>query len=252
MIYTVDIGNSNIVGVVFDSNGTIVYDSRMETIKTNDREGYLDLFKKEKKNFSEKPEALVLSCVVPAVQDLVIEVLNEVFDCQVINLNVQLLDDIEIKLDNPLELGADILATTYGAISEYNLPCIVADLGSATKITAIDENSVFLGGIIMQGIGFTASSIHDMIPHLPNIEIEKPDKIIGHNTIECIQSGVINGAIAAVCEVTRRIEVEVGAKCKKIITGGYSKLFDETCDLVYDEFLLSKGLLEVYRRYKRR
>ncbi len=252
MIYTIDIGNSNIVGVVFDSKGNIVYDSRIETIKTKDKKGYTDIFESEKNSFEEEPEAVVLSCVVPTVKELVLEVLKEVFDSEIIDLSVKLLSDIEIKLDNPLELGADLLATTYGAIAEYNKPCIVADLGSATKITVIDENNVFLGGVIMQGIGFTASSIHDMIPHLPNIEIERPEKIIGHNTIECIQSGVINGAIAAVCEITRRIEVEVGKKCKKVITGGYSKLFDDTCDLVYDEFLLSKGLFEAYRRYKRR
>lgn len=249
MVYTVDIGNSNIVTVLYDLDGNRISDMRKETIKEKNEERFYELFKNSSNIMEKTPTAVVLSCVVPNVEKTAKKVLEEIFDCEIISLNVGLIGDINIHLENPNELGSDLLATSYGVLASYKKPAIVADLGSANKLTVIGEKGDFLGGVLMQGIGFTAKSLHNMIPHLPNIPIERPQKILGNNTVECIQSGIINGALCSIVELCNKIENELGYKCLRVLTGGYSKLFVDLDGFIYDEFLLNDGLFEVYRRY---
>lgn len=253
MILTIDIGNSNIVSVLYDDEGAMLFTDRQETIKEENYRRYRTFFEQLNENFDQEALTVITtSCVVPYIRSCVREVLRDMYPhAERYQLQTELVPDMKIMLKEPRELGADIIATSYGAFHKYQQPTIVADLGSATKISVVDEDKTFLGGIIMPGIAFQARSLHQMIPHLPEMEITKPDSIIGHDTMTSIQSGIINGTLAATIELAKEIEEELGRACTWVITGGLAKLFTAT-DLegyVYDEFLLNDGLYHLSRTW---
>lgn len=252
-ILTLDIGNSDMVAVLYDRFGTHLADDRQPTIKEENFRKYRSYFHRINEAFQEEqPEAVIISCVVPYVRETILNVIGEIYpDSRRINVAPGIVPEMNVMLDEPRELGADIIATNVGAYYKYHAWTVVADLGSATKLGVIDGEFNFHGGIIIPGIAFQARSLHQMIPHLPEIELKKPERIIGNDTISSIQSGIINGTLAAVIELARRVEKETGQICKKVITGGLVNLFaaDDLEDFEYDEFLLSDGLYQIALRH---
>lgn len=251
-ILTLDIGNSDMVAVLYDLDGNHLADDRRPTIKEENFKKYRSYFHELNTRFSgDTPKAIILSCVVPYVRETVLDIMAEIYAAsRRINVAPGIVPEMNVMLEEPRELGADIIATNVGAYHKYHDWAIVADLGSATKLSVIDGAFNFHGGIIIPGIAFQARSLHQMIPHLPDIELKKPERIIGNDTISSIQSGIINGSLSAVIELARRIDREIGHTCKKVITGGLVKLFppEDLVDLEYDEFLLSDGLYQIARR----
>lgn len=248
-ILTLDIGNSDIVSVLYGIDGTRLLDDRRPTIKEENSRKYRTFFHDLNEAFRlEDPTAVILSCVVPYIRETVARVMAEAYPkSRIYQVRPGIVPEMRVLLEEPLELGADIIATNAGAWHKYKDWTIVADLGSATKLGLLDDQFNFHGGIIIPGIAFQARSLHQMIPHLPEIELQKPERIVGYNTITSIQSGIINGSLAAVVELGRRIEAEVGRPCRKVITGGLAKLFsaEDLMDFEYDEFLLSDGLYQI-------
>lgn len=247
MILTIDVGNSNIVSVIYDETGVPIFQKREETLRDVSNLEYQELFK----NLQNEAEAIdiksvVLSCVVPSVEEYIIEAINVIFQIEVLSIQASEVSQLKIMLDDPNELGADFVATTLGAFKKYEKPIIIVDMGSATKISVVDSDMNFLGGVISPGIGIMANGLHQKIPHLPPIKIEKPEVILGRNTIECIQSGIINGAIASVTQMSKDIEKEINMSCTKVITGGYSNLFKDTTEFIVDSLLLNDGLYHFY------
>lgn len=246
MILTIDLGNSNIVSVLYDRDGNRLLDDRQMTIKEESYFKYREYLKDLLEDFG-NPEiaAVTTSCVVPYLRACLREVIKDTLPhAKHFQVQRDMVPNMDIHLTEPRELGADLIATAYGALSKYQQPTIIADLGSATKLTIVDQPETFLGGVIMPGISFQAKSLHQMIPHLPRMEVAKPDKIIGHDTMECIQSGIVNGTLAAIIQLAEQIEVEIGKECSWVITGGLAKLFrpEDLGRYEYDEFLLSDGL----------
>ncbi|MDI9472071.1 MAG: type III pantothenate kinase [Bacillota bacterium] len=251
MILTVDVGNSNIVAVLYGKNRQRIWNTRHQTIKKPQKGEYREFFANHKRRSEAEISGVMISCVVPHIFDIVKRAAEYVFsDIPVAFLDTLTLDDFDVRLDNPREVGADLLATSYGA-REYPQPVIVADLGSASKLTAVEGN-IFYGGIIMLGIGNMASALHLSIPHLPKIPLVRPEKVITDDTIGSIQSGIIYGAFGSVVQLANMMEKQVGSPCKRILTGGYAKLFSaemiEEAGFEYNEFLLSDGLYFVMKQ----
>lgn len=243
MILTIDVGNSNIVSVGYDNQGKKVFMRREETLRDVSEVEYYSLFTDMKKDLAEfEVERIALSCVVPSMTDHVIASLEEVFGVKVRSLLKSKIPELKVNLENPDELGADFVATTLGAYQKYQKPVIIVDMGSATKISVVDDGMNFVGGIIQPGIGIMAEALETRIPHLPPIEIKRPEVILGRNTMECIQSGVVNGALASVIELANQIETELGQTCERVITGGYSSLFSDITTFRVDPDLLNDGL----------
>lgn len=249
-ILTLDIGNSDIVSVLYSAKGDRLADQRKPTLKEESYLKYTTFFEELNKAFdiAEPPAAVITSCVVPYIREMVMEVLAKVYpDSRNYRVAPGMVPDLIVEMADPRELGADLAATAVGAYQKYKDIVIIADLGSASKLTVIDETYHFIGGIIMPGIAFQARSLHQMIPHLPDIELKKPATVMGHDTISCIQSGIINGALQSVLGLAREVEKEAGRTCHKVITGGLAKLYstDDLEDFEYDEFLLSDGLYHI-------
>lgn len=244
MILTIDVGNSNTVLIAYE-NDERVYNKRIITEKTNVADYYGALFS----SLDIKVDAIILSCVVPAITDELKDIIESIFDLEVFVVNAKSVKSLNILLENPLDIGADFIATSIGAMEKYDLPIIVADVGSATKLTYTDENSSFCGGAILPGLGTSVKALHDFIPHLPITEIKMPDKAIGNSTTSAIQSGIMYGLIGQIEGIAKHMEKERNQKCVKIITGGYALLIkDYLHDFVYDPYLLNDGLYAIYKR----
>lgn len=253
MILTVDVGNSNLVAVIYDLNKQRIYDERLETQKENVVNYYkqwLDqLF--SKKVDRETLTGVVLSSVVPAITDDLVHLLREYTSLDVYVVSASKLRDFKIHLKERDHIGADFIATSYGTMAKYPLPAIVADLGSATKISVINQHKEFKGGVIVPGIGISSDALVRFIPHLPAVDLTLPTHVIGSDTIEAMQSGVLYGAIATVEGLADKIEKELGLPVTRLITGGYAKIiYHAMPDFTYDEFLLSEGLYEIFIKEK--
>lgn len=245
MIITVDIGNSNTVIVTYDGDAR-GEEIRFETSKEEPTEYYMDKFS----NLSlRNPEAILVSCVVPRIQETVTKVITEIFGMKPIFIDANSIRNFNIKLSNPKEIGADFIATSFGAIGKYKLPAIVADIGSATKLTVVELDGTFGGGVIVPGLGTSVEAMYQYIPHLPQVALEVPTKIIGNDTIDAIQSGILYGLIAQIEGLADKMEQEVGQPCSKILTGGYANIIaDKIKGFTTDPQLLNDGLYEIYKR----
>ena len=253
MLITIDIGNSNIVCVVYSDSKERLYDKRFETIKENIEEAYPKFVQEELLFLKERfdCEAVMLSNVVPAIDQVVFNALKEGLKVNVYRCDLSTVPDFEVMLDDPRELGADFIATSYGAMAKYPLPIIVADLGSATKVSALNLEGNFAGGIIMPGLRIAQDALNRFIPHLPQIPLVVPQSVLGSDTITAMQAGLMYSTIDSIEGIARRIETSFSAKCSKVLTGGLSVLIhNDTKDYVYEPYLLNEGLFEIYQLLK--
>ena len=253
MLITIDIGNSNIVCVVYSNLKERLYDKRFETIKENIEEAYPKFVKEEllflKVRFN--CEAVMLSNVVPAIDQVVFNALKEGLAIDVYRCDLSTVHNFKVMLDDPRELGADFIATSYGAMAKYPLPIIVADLGSATKVSALNLEGNFAGGIIMPGLRIAQDALNRFIPHLPQIPLVVPKSVLGSDTITAMQAGLMYSTIDSIEGIARRIESSFDTRCSKVLTGGLSILIhDDTKDFVYEPYLLNEGLFEIYQLLK--
>ncbi|WP_459129948.1 type III pantothenate kinase [Guggenheimella bovis] len=254
MILTIDVGNSNIVSVLYDEDGTRLIDRRVTTVREADREVY-ERFFDDHKELTEVATHITISCVVPRLRDLLKDLTNDLFpEKEIYFVSYENVSDFDVRITDPETLGSDLIATSFGAFFHYPLPAIIADLGSATKLTVVDEGNIYYGGALIPGIYFTAQSIHAAIPQLPMIDLKKPERLIGTDTMECMQIGIVTGTLMSVLKMADGFEKELGKKCSRVMTGGLSKLFQEK-DLesfVYDEFLLNDGLYYLTKKKRER
>ncbi len=156
---------------------------------------------------------------------------------------------IQVRTDNPDEVGADRLVTALGATVHYNGPLIIVDSGTATTFDIVSADGAFEGGIICPGINLSVKALHDAAAKLPRIAIKRPPKVIGTNTVEAMQSGVFWGYISLIDGLINRIKAEDGRHFTVIGTGGVASLFEGASDNIekYDPNLTINGLYEIWR-----
>jgi len=161
---------------------------------------------------------------------------------------------LNIRIDNPKELGADMLATAVGAMAKYPLPAIIIDLGTATKITVVDDNRSFLGGSIMAGVMISLRALSSDTAQLPHISIDSEVRqIIGTNTVDCMKSGTILGAASMLDGMIQRYQEALGEKATVIACGGLAPAVIPHCrtSIIRDDALLLDGLLVLYHKNER-
>ena len=252
MILTADIGNTNITLGVFQGD-SLVFISRLATQRHRTAEQYaieLDaIFRLE--GFSSDFDGAIISSVVPELTSTFKYAIKKVTGCDSLIVAAGIKNGLKIATDNPKELGADLVAGAVGAISQYQLPCLVMDLGTATKISVIDEGGVFVGCTIAPGIGISLDALSLRTSQLPAIELSAPDHAIGTNTIECIRSGTVLGNAAMLDGMANRLEKALGKEIKTLVaTGGLAKEIVACCekDIIFNKDLVLQGLLAIYRK----
>ena len=254
MILTVDIGNTNITFGVFKDND-LLFESRMETNRSRLRDQYaielrdiLDLYGVNPR----KLEGSIICSVVPPLTDCFAGAIELLTGKYPLIIGPGIKTGLNIRIDNPAQLGADLVAGAVAAIAMVKSPSIIFDLGTATTISVIGKDNSFLGGCIMPGAGISLDTITVRTAQLPQINMEAPPKVIGKNTIHCMQSGSVYGTASMIDGMIDRIEEELGEKATVITTGGLANMISQYCkrDVVHCDRLILDGLKILFDRNK--
>jgi len=205
-----------------------------------------------KKHHVQDCEAILLSSVVPSLNPSIIQAIQKITQKKVIVLSKGFKTGIAIKIDNPNELGTDLVADAVGAVHQYGVPCVIADLGTATKFIGIDKQGSLIGVTIMPGVLISLKALIGKAAQLMDVSLQQPKKILGKNTPDSMNAGTIYGTEALIESMYERIEKEMGYPVKKILTGGYSELIVSLMpiDVIYDRYLNVDGLYQIYLKNK--
>ena len=252
MILAIDIGNTNIVlGCI--ENDRILFEARMATdlIKTSDQycaelQTMLSLFEVAPENI----DGSIISSVVPPVLNSFKTAIRKLTGCSALVVGPGIKTGLNIRMDNPSEVGSDLIVAAVAAIAEYGAPLLLVDMGTATTITAIDESGSFVGGCICPGVKIYMEALTGRTAQLPGISLDAPRCAIGKNTRDSMRSGIMLGAAAMLDGLLDRMEEELRAKVTVVATGGISKFVLPLCrrKMVYDRSLMLKGLKLLYTR----
>lgn len=252
MILAVDIGNTNIVlGGIDEEN--ILFEARMATDLTRTSDQYCAELKSMLGLFDVTPEMIegsIVSSVVPSVLNSFKTAIRKLTgqNCLVVGPGIK--TGLNIRMDNPAEVGSDLIVAAVAALREYGAPLLLVDMGTATTITAIDSDGAFVGGCICPGLKISMEALTGRTAQLPAISLDKPQRAIGKNTRECMRSGIMLGAAAMLDGIIDRMEAELGKSVKVIATGGISKFVIPLCrrEMTHDRSLMLKGLRLLYYR----
>ncbi len=246
MLICVDIGNSNITLGVFEQEN-LKFTARLatDTRRTSDQyaieiRDILHIYDIERNAITKA----AISSVVPTVGSAIEKAVERLFNIKPIVLGPGVKTGLNIKIDNPAQLGADLAAGAVGALAKYPCPCIIIDMGTATTLSVIDKNGAFLGGIIAAGIKLTMEALTSRTAQLPSVGLEAPKKVIGSNTNDCIKSGLIIGQAAMLDGLVTRIENELSSPATVVATGGLAPEVVKHCthEILLDDNLLLDGL----------
>lgn len=250
MLLAIDIGNTNITLGAYDDN-VLSFTARLATDTRMTADQYAvairSVLQLHELDYHEI-EDCIISSVVPSVGGAISRAVSLLCEIVPLSIGPGVKTGLNIKIDNPAQLGADLVAGAVGAISEYTLPCVVIDMGTASTISVIDGNGVFLGGAIAAGVRLTLKALSENTAQLPSVHIEAPKSVIGSNTVDCMRSGLVYGTAAMIDGMLDRIEAELGDISTVVATGGLSKEIIPHCrrHIIYNENLLLDGLREIY------
>lgn len=256
MIIAVDIGNTNIV-LGCAENDKILFRERIATNQTNTELEYAVKIRAalEMNGIDTKSvDGAIISSVVPSVTGTVKAAIVKLTGTDVMVVGPGIRTGLSIMIDNPAQLGSDLVVDAVAGIAEYKTPLILIDMGTATTLSVIDSNNNYIGGAIMTGMAVSTDALISRTAQLPKIAFEKPKKVIGSNTIDCLKSGIMYSNASAIDGMIDRIEEELGEPCTVVATGGLSGVVIPLCkhrDIVLDDALLLKGLMLIYNKNKR-
>ncbi len=252
MLLTVDIGNTNITLGAYNGN-ILTFTARLSTEQHKTADQYaVELQSMLALNgySGEDIEDCIIASVVPQVGKSMSNAVSKLCHIVPLMLGPGVKTGLNIKIDNPAQLGADLVAGAVGAIDAYTMPCVVIDMGTASTISVLDRNGTFLGGAIAAGVRLTLKALAENTAQLTSIPIEAPNSVIGSNTVECMQSGLVFGTAAMLDGMLEKIAEELGENPTVVATGGLSKEIIAHCktDIIYNENLLLEGLRVIYEK----
>ena len=250
MILVVDIGNTNIVLGVYSDN-KMEFTARIATNKEKTSDEYSvvinGIFSLNNIDTG-KIEGIIMSSVVPPLTSIFESVLKRFCKTDVIVVGPGIKTGFNIKIDSPAQLGTDMVCNVAGALSEFKGPLIVVDMGTATTITVVSRDGDILGGSISPGLRISLNALSGGTAQLPFINLDNVKSVIGKNTIDCMQSGVIYGTASMIDGMVDRIAKELNEKPKVILTGGMSSMVIKhtTHEIIHKPNLLTDGLYNLY------
>jgi len=226
MLLVIDIGNTNIVIGVFD-NDQLLANWRINTVKTRTTDEYGILFHQLLATNSDIGTdflGVIISSVVPPVSLTIEDMLKKYFKLKAIFVGPGLKTGMPILYDNPHEVGADRIVNAVGAFNKFKCPLVIVDFGTATTFDVISAKGEYLGGAITPGVNISLDALFMRTAKLPRVEIKKPPRVIGRNTVQSIQSGILYGYVGLVDGIVERIIKEMDQTPKVISTGGLAPI----------------------------
>jgi type III pantothenate kinase len=193
---------------------------------------------------------IVIASVVPPIDWILRQFCERYFNHKPLFIEPGVKTGLPILTDNPSEVGADRVANCVGAFQKYGGPCIVVDFGTATNFDVISHKGEFLGGAIAPGLNISAEALFARAARLPRVEIKRPAKIIGTNTVDNLQIGLFYGHIGLVDSILERMIAKLGAETKCVATGGLAHLIANESKYIsaVDDMLTLDGLRTIYER----
>ncbi len=250
MVLLLDLGNTNLyVGVYL--NGKLVKEYRTNSDINKSSDEYSDIIRSFFiANFLDPREfkGAILASVIPSLTQVLARMVDKLLNVKCMIVGKSLKSGLSIRIDNPNELGTDLVADSVGGKAKYGYPLLITDMGTATKILAIDKNGNFVGCVIAPGIKVAMMALTKKSAQLMDIDLVAPEKVIGKNSPDSLNSGSIYGNIAMIEGMNKMMEKELGYQCKKVITGGYSNLLKDHIDkdFIHDPTLIFEGLYQIY------
>ena len=248
----IDVGNTTIgVGffkeekllkkIVFTIDLKRTKDEYISVIKRTLRENDIDV--KDIHN-------IILSSVVPSINFPLSSAVEEVFGISPMLIAPGIKTGLSIHVDNPNEIGNDLLAVMVGVKDKYSYPCLIADLGTASKVLLIDKTGTFVSCNIVPGLALSASTLISKAALLPEVSFKEPKTVLARNTIDAINAGVVYGHADMIDGLVDRFEKEIGYECKHILTGGSSSLIKNVLkkEYIYDPDVCLFGLNRIIMR----
>ncbi len=251
MILAVDIGNSNIMfgGISEDKIHFIESISCDRSRTQTEYTFFLKNIAILNEISDNSIDGAIIASVVPQLTSVVRGAIKKVYKVDAMVIGPGIKTGLNILLENPAQLGSDILVNSVAAVSRFNGPLIVVDMGTATTFCVVNSKNQYIGGIIAPGIRIALDSLVSKTSLLHQIEFEPPKNVIGKNTAECMKSGIMYYNASAIDGLIERIEKEIGEKCTVIATGAPAKAIIPLCarkDIIIDEYLVLKGLKVIY------
>lgn len=255
MILAIDVGNTNIVIGCIDKE-KCHFIERLSTVRIKTELEYAIDIKSVLDIYHICPEEIeggIISSVVPQITTNIKLAAEKILKKEILVIGSGIKTGLDIRIDDPGQLGADLVAASVAGIAEYPVPMMIFDMGTANTVCVIDREKRYLGGMIYPGLGVSLDSLTAHASQLGGISLEAPERVIGRNTIDCMKSGVIYSAAAAMDGIIDRIQEEMGETLTVIATGGLAKCIVPHCrrEVILDDDLLLKGLLVLYDKNRR-
>lgn len=254
MLFVIDVGNTNLVLGIYEGD-ELRFSYRMSTDRTRSSDEIGFFFLQILQNAAirtEQIEDVIISSVVPPIMHALENAVRKYIKKEPIVITSATPLPMKILLDNPFELGADRIVNAIAAYELYGGPLIVIDFGTATTFCAVAENGDYLGGIIYPGLKISVDALVERTAKLPKIEIVHPERVIGKNTVQSMQSGLVHGYAGMVDSLVRKMAKEMNVETVNVVaTGGLSVLISKETETIshINRDLTLTGLKLIYQKY---
>jgi len=252
MLLAVDVGNTNIVFGLFEEE-TLLHQFRVESARARTADEYAVQLRAMLAMHGIAPDAVhaaIVACVVPSLTEPMLHVVRQAFGREALVVGPGIRTGMAILIDNPREVGADRIAEAVAGFDKAKGGVIVVDFGTSTNFDVVTPKGEYLGGVLAPGLQISAEALFARAAKLPRVEIAKPPRVVGRNTVHAMQSGIVYGYASLVDGLVDRLLAEVGYPCAIIATGGLAPLIAPLSRTIgeVDEVLTLVGLRILHDR----
>jgi len=258
MVFTADISNSGITSAVFDRNGELIFRSDISADISRKEDEYLLLLKKIFCLYAVDPQSIedaIISSVVPPITPTFCSAVKKMLGCKPLMVGPGVKTGLNIKIDHHYELGSDLVANTVAASALYKAPFVIIDLDTATTLTAVNTKGELCGVIILPGVRTSLDALSATAAELPFISIDTPKALLGTNTVDSMNSGIVYGTASMLDGLIDRLAKEFETTdISIIITGDLALHFIPYCRhaMSYEPNLVLQGLYLIYKRNRKK
>jgi type III pantothenate kinase len=252
MLLTIDVGNTNIVYGLFDGT-RLLHQFRVESSRGRTSDEYAVTVRQLLAMHDIGPgdvHAAILASVVPSLTEPMIDLVRSAFGHDALVVGPGIRTGMSILYENPREVGADRIVNAVAAYEKSKAGVIVVDFGTATTFDCVTPKGEYLGGVIAPGVQISADALFSRAAKLPRVEIARPPKVVGRNTLHSMQSGIVYGYVGLVDGLVERLKEELGYPCAVVATGGLARLIAPMSRTIedVDDVLTLVGLRILYER----